>query len=71
MATVFGPTWGRSSRRGWRQGSRGWVVGAREEQEQEQEEQEDDEEEQEEGGIKRWLSSGELLGNGQVSYQLN
>ena len=47
------------------------MVGAREEQdEQEQEDQEDQEDqEQEEGGIKRWLSSGELLGNGQVSSE--
>ena len=58
MVTVFGPTWGRRSRRGWRQGSRGWG---------EQENEEQEELEEEEKGIQRWLSSGELLGVGQVS----
>ena len=62
MVTVFGPTWGRRSRRGWRQGSRGWG----EELPGEQEEL-GEEEELGEKGIQRWLSSGELLGVGQVS----
>ena len=56
MVTVFGPTWGRKSRRGWRQGSRGRGEQGFEE-----------ELEEEEKGIQRWLSSGELLGVGQVS----
>ena len=65
MVTVFGPTWGRRSRRGWRQGSRGW--GEFEEELKKQEEESGEEEELEEKGIQRWLSSGELLGVGQVS----
>ena len=58
MVTVFGPTWGRRSRRGWRQGSRGWG---------EQQEEEEEMDKEEDKGIQRWLSSGELLGVGQVS----
>ena len=58
MVTVFGPTWGRRSRRGWRQGSRGWG---------EQQEEEEEIDKEEDKGIQRWLSSGELLGVGQVS----
>ena len=62
MVTIFGPTWGRRSRRGWRQGSRGWGEDLPGEQESG--------EELEEKGIQRWLSSGELLGVGQVSTEL-
>ena len=72
--TVFGPTWGRRSRRGWRQGSRGWGQQEFEEGLKKgskgwagEEQGSGEEEELEEKGIQRWLSSGELLGVGQVS----
>lgn len=62
-SNVFGPTWGRRSRRGWRQGSRGWG-------EQGQEDEEDEEELMEEEELKKltfkgFLSSGEELGTEQ------
>ena len=69
MVTVFGPTWGRKSRRGWRQGSRGWGEQGFEEELTKEGRgwPREEEEEVEEKGIQRWLSSGELLGGGQVS----
>ena len=69
MVTVFGPTWGRRSRKGWRQGSRGWEEQLEEQKEEEQQESWMEEEQEQEELMtldKRWLSSGELLGLGQV-----